>query len=69
VLGLVAALPNRISLDSDAVLVAGSAAHLQFDPLVGWSYVFLAVAVVIVAAAWPAWRTSRLQVVEALRAE
>jgi ABC-type lipoprotein release transport system permease subunit len=36
---------------------------------VGWSYVFLAVAVVIVAAAWPAWRTSRLQVVEALRAE
>lgn len=69
VLGLAAALPNRIGMNSVAVFVAGSAARLQLDPFTGWDYVLLAIAVVIAGAAWPAWRTSRLQVVEALRAE
>lgn len=69
VLGLAAALPNRLAMMSDAVFVAGSAAKFHLDALAGWHYVLLAIGVVVVGAAWPAWRTSRLQVVEALRAE
>ena len=68
-LGIVAALPNLVAMLSDAVFVAGSAAPFRFDVVGSARFVALAVAVVAVGAAWPAWRTSRLQVVEALRAE
>lgn len=67
--GLASGAVNVVGMLSDAVFITGASPAFNFDVAAAARYALLALAVVVVGAGWPAWRTSRLQVVDALRHE
>jgi ABC-type antimicrobial peptide transport system permease subunit len=75
-IALVASLVSAITLigpalafTSAALFFAGSDAPFHYSVGPAFLYAAIAVAVVVAGAALPAWRTSRLEVIEALRWE
>jgi putative ABC transport system permease protein len=69
VLGVASGIVGSIGLLADSVFVMGASASFTFDPPATAGYAAVALLVVAIGASWPAWRTSRLVVVEALRHE
>jgi putative ABC transport system permease protein len=69
VLALMAGLGICIGLMAIIPIVVGFKGSLLFEFRAFPIYAALAVAVVVAAAAWPAWRTSRVEVLDAIRYE
>ena len=68
-LGIFGGVVTGIGLLADAVFISGASPAFTFDPTAALGYAAIALIVVVIGASWPAWRTSRLVVVEALRHE
>jgi putative ABC transport system permease protein len=69
VLGILASLGLAGVLIQVSGVLFGLRPPLRIDLRPGLLYAVVGTLIVLAAAAWPAWRTSRLQVVEALRYE
>ena len=69
VLGIGAGIVAGLGMLADSIFIMGASATFHFDPPATALYAAIALAVVVIGASWPAWRTSRLVVVEALRHE
>jgi len=69
VLGAVASVGAYLALAWVSPILTGLQPPMRFDPIAPLGYGLLATACVVLGAAWPAWRTSRLEVVTALQYE
>ena len=69
VLGVGGGIVGGIGMLADSIFIMGASASFHFDPPATVGYALIAICVVVIGASWPAWRTSRLVVVEALRHE
>ena len=68
-LGAIASLVLFEALRNASTVSVGARPAFAADPLAAITATLLAVVVMAVGSAWPAWRTSRLQIVEAIRDE
>jgi putative ABC transport system permease protein len=68
-LGTVAALGFSLGLREVLSIVIGFHPPLRLDPFAPVLWGLAATTVVAIAAAWPAWRTSRIEVLDGLRYE
>lgn len=69
VLGVGGGIVGGIGMLADSIFIMGARASFSFDLPATAGYAAIALLVVVIGASWPAWRTSRLVVVEALRHE
>jgi putative ABC transport system permease protein len=69
VLGAIASIGAYLALAFVAPILTGLQPPMRFDPVAPLGYGLLATAGVVLGAAWPAWRTARLEVVAALQYE
>ena len=68
-LGAVASLGLFEALRNASAVSVGARPPFVTDPMAAVTATGLALVVVVIGAAWPAWRTSRLQIVDAIRDE
>ena len=68
-LGIGGGIVAGLGMLADSIFIMGASASFHFDPPGTAGYAAIALLVVVIGASWPAWRTSRLVVVEALRHE
>jgi putative ABC transport system permease protein len=69
VLGAVASVGAYLALAFVSPILTGLEPPFRFDPLAPLGYGALATVCVVLGAAWPAWQTSKLEVITALQYE